>query len=236
MAYSDRHIFFDLDRTLWDFETNSENTLKYLFQELQLHDKIPTFERFHKVYKKKNQALWKQYASGALAKETLRYERFRSTLNHFSIREEDLVHALGDAYVALSPKQTALVPHARTVLNDLQTMGFTLHIITNGFIEVQHVKLSETGLSPYFSSVLCSEEIGVNKPHRAIFDHALSVAHASTSHSLMVGDDYRADVLGAIRAGLQAVWYQSDPQVKSKFENKIHCLTQLPLVAAKLLA
>ena len=235
MAYSGKHIFFDLDRTLWDFDKNSEQALRLLFDECELIRHIPSFELFHKVYHNKNKALWHAYSHGKITKESLRYERFRSTLKKFQLEDELLIKRFGDGYVDLSPKQTALVPHASEVLTDLKDMGFTLHIITNGFLEVQHVKLKHAGIHHQFDVILCSEEVGVNKPHPQIFRHALSLANASAPQSLMIGDDYRADVAGALKAGMQAIWYQEKKNEKSKFDYKINCLSEIPQLAAKLM-
>lgn len=235
MAFSGKHIFFDLDRTLWDFEKNSERALRLLFDESKLVSKIPSFEIFHKVYQNKNKALWHAYSHGKITKESLRYERFRSTLKKFQLDDEILIKRFGDGYVDLSPKQTSLVPYASEVLTDLNDMGFTLHIITNGFLEVQHVKLKHAGIHHRFDVILCSEELGVNKPNPKIFWHALTLAKASASQSLMVGDDYRADVAGAIKVGMQAIWYQEKKNDKAKYENKISCLSEIPQLAAKLM-
>lgn len=236
MGFSDKHIFFDLDRTLWDFEANSELALRFLHQETALAQHIPSFENFHKAYLKNNKLLWHKYSCGKLSKEELRYERFRATLRNFNVVNENLTLQLGDGYVEISPKQTALIAHAQRVLEDLGEMGFNLHIITNGFLEVQHVKLKHANIHQHFQVILCSEEVGYNKPHPHIFSKALVMANAKAQNSLMVGDDYRADILGSIRAGMQAVWYQKDISNKSKYEYKISCLSQLPLMAAKLLA
>lgn len=235
MGYSDKHVFFDLDRTLWDFEANSERALRTLHQGTGLVEYIPLFDKFHKAYLKNNKHLWHKYSSGKLSKEELRYERFRATLRNFNVVNENLTVQLGDGYVELSPKQTALIPHAERVLEDLREMGFNLHIITNGFLEVQHVKLKYANIHQHFQVILCSEEVGFNKPHPTIFSQALQQANAAAKNSLMVGDDYRADILGSIKAGMQAVWYQKDRSNKSKYEYKIDCLSKLPLLTAQLL-
>jgi putative hydrolase of the HAD superfamily len=236
MGFSDKHVFFDLDRTLWDFEANSELALRMLHEDTGLVQHLPSFENFHKAYLKNNKLLWHKYSCGKLSKAELRYERFRATLRNFNIINENLTLQLGDGYVELSPQQTALIPHARRVLEDLVEMGFNLHIITNGFLEVQHVKLKYAKIHEHFQVILCSEEVGFNKPHPTIFTKALQQANAQAKNSIMVGDDYRADILGSIKAGMQAVWFQKDLSNKSKFENKISCLSKLPLLAAKLLA
>ena len=235
MAYSGKHIFFDLDRTLWDFDKNSERALRILFEECGLGQHITTFETFHKVYHNKNKALWHAYSNGKISKESLRYERFRATLKKFQLTDELLIKRFGDGYVELSPKQTALVPFATEVISDLKEMGFRLHIITNGFFEVQHVKLKHAGIHHQFDVILCSEEIGVNKPHPQIFRHALTLANTSAPQSLMIGDDYRADIAGALKAGMQAIWYQEKKNEKSKYDYKINCLSEIPQLAAKLM-
>ena len=235
MAYSGKHIFFDLDRTLWDFDRNSERALRLLFDEFNLSNQIPTFELFHKVYHNKNKALWHAYSHGKITKESLRYERFRAALKKFQITDEVLIKQFGDGYVELSPKQITLVPFAAEVLEDLKEMGFTLHIITNGFLEVQHVKLKYAGIHHQFDVILCSEELGINKPNPQIFKHALARANTTAKTSLMIGDDYRADVAGALKAGMQAIWYQEKPHDKSKYEHKISCLSEIPQLAAKLM-
>lgn len=235
MPYSGKHIFFDLDRTLWDFEKNSERALRVLFEESNLDTHISSFELFHKVYHNKNKALWHAYSHGKITKESLRYERFRATFKKFQLDDEELIKRFGDGYVELSPKQTALVPYASEVLSDLKDMGFSLHIITNGFLEVQHIKLKHAGIHHQFDVILCSEEVGVNKPHPQIFKHALSLAKANAANSLMIGDDYRADVAGAIKSGMQAIWYLEKKNEKSKYENKITCLSEIPQLAARLM-
>ena len=235
MAYSGKHIFFDLDRTLWDFDKNSERALRILFEECGLAQHIPSFESFQKVYYNKNKALWHAYSIGKISKESLRYERFRSTLKKFQLTDESLIKRFGDGYVDLSPKQTALVPFAVEVISDLKQMGFTLHIITNGFLEVQHIKLKHAGIHHHFDVILCSEEVGVNKPNLQIFKHALRLANTTAQASLMIGDDYRADVAGALKAGMQAIWYQEKKNEKSKYDYKINCLSEIPQLAAKLM-
>ena len=235
MAYSNCHIFFDLDRTLWDFDKNSEAALRQLYNDSEELCNTTSFDFFHKAYLRKNKALWHAYSNGKLSKEHLRYERFRATFKQFHLLSEDVVKKFGDGYVELSPRQKVLMPHSELVLKDLSSMGFNLHIITNGFLEVQHIKLKEAGIHHYFDVILCSEEAGVNKPHPQIFQSALRLAKAEAKKSLMVGDDYRADILGAHKSGMQALWFQKEHNRQAKYELKITCLTEIPLHAAKLL-
>ena len=176
MPFSGKHIFFDLDRTLWDFEKNSEIALRHIFEEEKLQNHIPSFDIFHDFYVKENARLWILYGQGLMTKEVLRYERFRAALHAFFPAEEVLIKRIGDAYVEISPRQTALFPNAIETLKNLKSLGFTLHIITNGFQEVQFVKLENSGLKEYFDVIVCSEFIGKNKPDPAIFHHAFELA------------------------------------------------------------
>lgn len=231
-----KHIFFDLDRTLWDFDLNSERALLQLFEMHEPRFKQSSFDVFHRHYKNVNQELWHRYSKGKIDKESLRYDRFRKSFAKLGIEDEDLVSLFGDGYVSLSPKQTNLVPFTRDVLENLVSSGFTLHIITNGFSEIQEIKLEACGIRTYFENVVCSEAIGINKPNPMIFKYAMDQAGVAPKDALMIGDDYRTDVVGAIRSGMQAIWFQPKPQPKkSKFENQVSCLSEIPWLASKLL-
>ncbi len=222
------HLFFDLDRTLWDFEKNSEMALAELYK-TKLSDRIESFDRFHRTYKNENALLWKKYGKGKITKEYLRSARFLKTLVKFEIFDNKLVEELSDGYVNISPQQTALLPNAHEALSYLKELDYKLHVITNGFHEVQHIKLDNCNLKQYFDVILCSDEIGVNKPSPEIFAHALSKSGAKASESVMIGDDFNVDVMGAIRHGLHAIHF--DPQEKRRDKAGdwiIRDLNQLP--------
>ena len=227
MPFTEYHLFFDLDRTLWDFDKNSKIALRQLFEAEELATQIAGFEHFHQQYVYQNAHLWKLYGKGIIKKDDLRHERFRATLKQFKIKNEPLVRRLSDAYVAISPLQTALFPKAIETLQALQQMDFKLHIITNGFQEVQFVKLENCGMRAFFDVVVCSEFVGKNKPDPAIFKYALNQAGAKAEKAVMIGDDYHVDVAGALRAGMQAVWF--DPTAKNTY-NYENCISELGLL------
>jgi putative hydrolase of the HAD superfamily len=235
MSYSDKHLFFDLDRTLWDFDKNSEFALKQIISEEKLEDMVGGFEEFHSIYIKENARLWQLYGQGSLSKETLRYKRFQDSLSHFGLDDLDLAIRMGDAYVDLSPRQTQLFPNTKESLIELQSIGFQMHIITNGFSEVQYIKLENCGLIQYFDVIVCSEVIGKNKPDPMIFAHALSEAKAIPTNSLMIGDDYHADINGAIQSGMQALLFDPFEKEQTNFEFKIKDLSEVPSLAIQLL-
>ncbi len=205
----EKHIFFDLDHTLWDFEKNSHSALHTIFHASSLNN-VVCFEEFHGIYKTTNAELWTLYGKGALKKEELRTERFKRTLEHFKIDDPNLTEHLSESYIALSPNQTALFPNTTEVLSSLHGDGFKMHIITNGFREVQFRKLDNCKLTSYFDVIVCSEDVGQNKPAPSIFNHAMHHANARPENSIMIGDDYFVDVVGAINVGMKGIWFNSN--------------------------
>ncbi|HUX53453.1 MAG TPA: YjjG family noncanonical pyrimidine nucleotidase [Williamwhitmania sp.] len=201
-----KHIFFDLDRTLWDFETNSNQTLKEVFQ-LQIASQTDvSAEEFTRIYHKHNNRLWSEYRKGAIKKEVLRWKRFHLTLNEIGIKNETLAQQVDEEYIFQSPLKTNLLPFTLDTLQYLKGR-YSLHIITNGFSEVQFVKINRSGLEPFFSHVVTSEEAGFQKPAPQVFNYALAKAGATIKQSIMVGDDLETDILGARSIGMKQVFF-----------------------------
>lgn len=224
-----KHLFFDLDRTLWDFEKNSETALNILFDQLELEKQIRSFRTFHTTYKKINAELWFLYSKGEVTKEDLRTKRFERTLLNFNVDNLELAKKMGDGYIEISPYQTNLFPHAIETLESLKKDDYKLHIITNGFKEVQFIKLKNSGLIDFFDVILCSEEVGKTKPNPEVFQFALNKANAVKKESLMIGDDYHADIIGAEKFGIQSILF--DPKNKHKegsHDWKIKHLKEIP--------
>jgi putative hydrolase of the HAD superfamily len=202
-----KHVFFDLDHTLWDFERNSTNALNHLFLELKLNEEgVLNSEDFIRVYQKVNEECWRAYRHGLIEKDELRFRRFALTFERFGVFNETLAKKLGEGYVDLSPRMTALVDGTQDTLDYLGAK-YHLHIITNGFKEIQHIKIQNSGISHHFQQVIISEDVGQKKPHRAVFDFALKASDAIAEESIMIGDDLEADVLGARDAGWDQVFY-----------------------------
>lgn len=225
MTKTYKHIFFDLDHTLWDFEQSAYHTFQMMYDKYGLKEKgIPTLAEFLKTYTHHNSRLWESYRNGTLKKEVLRSLRFEHTLGSFGISEPGLAMQLGDDYVYYSPRTVYLMPGARETIEKLAGI-YPLHLITNGFEEVQHVKLHASGLKSFFRSMTTSEEAGVKKPDKAIFDFALQKAGAVASESLMIGDDLEVDVLGAKSAGLDQVYF--NPEGRQHSESITHDIRSL---------
>ena len=202
-----RHLFFDLDHTLWDFETNSRLTLDTLYTSLSLQQKgIDDFDRFHKCYLEHNEKMWDRYRKGFIKVDELRWKRFWLTLLDFKTGDEKLARQMAVEFLDLLPTRTALFPDTLTVLDYLKDKGYTMHLITNGFEKTQHSKLEYSGIAPYFVEVITSEGSNSLKPHKEIFDYALSKAKTIATDSIMIGDDPEVDIKGAKNAGLDQIY------------------------------
>jgi putative hydrolase of the HAD superfamily len=160
---------------------------------------------FKEKYSGINTMLWSLYLNGKIIKEKLNLQRFNLTLEAFGIKDTQLANAMADDYVEMSPLKTNLFPHAMEMLEYLHGQ-YKLHIITNGFDEVQFKKLERTGMGRYFDQVITSEEAGAMKPKEKIFHFALIKATALASESLMIGDEIEIDLLGAKAVGLDQMY------------------------------
>jgi putative hydrolase of the HAD superfamily len=224
MASNLKNIFFDLDHTLWDFERNS--TLA--FSEIFLKNGIDVdLETFLKSYLPINNFYWEKYRNDLVTKEKLRYGRLEGTFQEMNFKiSRAQIELLTEDYILYLSKNNHLFEDAHTVLETLQ-QKYNLHVITNGFSEVQMLKLKNSKINHYFKTITTSEEAGVKKPHGKIFQLALYKANANAMESLMVGDNLEADILGAEAYGIKAIWYNLN-QNKEAFQGKsINQLTQL---------
>ncbi|RYG07104.1 MAG: noncanonical pyrimidine nucleotidase, YjjG family [Chitinophagaceae bacterium] len=202
-----KHIFFDLDHTIWDFDRNAKETLLELYEVHQLKALgLHSADEFIERYTENNHQLWAKYHLGEIDKETLRAERFRKTFLEMGIVPDLVPHAFEDDYVNTSPTKTNLFDGAETVLAYLQ-QKYTLHIISNGFKETTLTKMRVSGLNPYFTHVIISEDVGVNKPNPTIFQYALDKADAKKEESIMIGDSLEADIRGAQDFGIPAIFF-----------------------------
>lgn len=201
-----KHLFFDLDHTLWDFDANCRCVLQELHIEEELgkigvHD----FNLFYKCYLTHNEKLWERYRNGYIKVEELRWKRMWLSLVDFKIGDETLARRLGNRFVELLPSRTALFPDTVEVLEYLTAKNYRLHLITNGFEKTQHHKINNSGIARFFEEVITSEGSNSLKPKKEIFDYAFMKTNASPSESIMLGDSLEADVLGGINAGIDQV-------------------------------
>jgi putative hydrolase of the HAD superfamily len=223
-----QHIFFDLDHTLWDFERCSCETLEELFETYQLSGFAPiTLEKFVETFRTINRSLWTQYSSGQISQQELRKTRFIRILNELNIADASIAQRLADEYIRLCPLKPHLLPYAREVLEYLQDK-YVLHIITNGFADIQSVKMQSASITGFFKEIITSEKAGCQKPNRKIFDYALQQTKAHPKHCIMIGDSLDSDIQGAINAEIDHVFFNYEHithQATPTYE--IKCLSEL---------
>jgi putative hydrolase of the HAD superfamily len=219
-----KHIFFDLDHTLWDFDRNSKEVLHELFEKHELGGKGISAEEFITHYIRVNHEMWKLYHLNKIDRDTLRTIRFQKTFTHFKINDQKIMDAFPDDYLQLLPSKKHLFPQATEVLSYLKKK-YELHLITNGFEQVQFAKLNGSGLTHYFKEIIISEKTGYKKPDKEIFLHALQVTSAKINESIMIGDDIEADIKGAINSGLDVIYF--NPHKNLHNENVTHEINSL---------
>lgn len=205
-----RHLFFDLDNTLYDFSTNAYLAMKEAFIQIGLYEKLPSFDIYFEYYTSVNDELWSLYREKKISKDFLRIERFKRTLSKFYISPEISYTEIDDLYLKIMSTQTNLFPETIEVLQELKKRGYYLHIITNGFKEVQKEKLENTGLNKFVTNVFISEEIKSPKPSREIFEWSVKSSNARKRESLMIGDSWDSDIVGAKKFGIDQVFFNPE--------------------------
>jgi putative hydrolase of the HAD superfamily len=205
MAYKD--LFFDLDHTLWDFETNSKETIQELYNTHRLVDLgIVDFDGFYSTYSAHNHRLWDRYTKGFIKQEELRWKRVYLSLLDFKVANEPLAKEMSQAYLEILPNKKHLFPYTIEILEYLKQKEYKMHLITNGFESVQFKKIKNSGLADYFIEVITSEASNSLKPQKEIFEYALKNANASVTESIMIGDNESADIQGGINMGMDTVF------------------------------
>lgn len=201
-----KHLFFDLDRTLWDFDQNANVALQEVYDRYALSQVFHDSKEFINYYHSHNERLWDLYREGKIKKELLRSKRFELTLKEKEVFDPDLSEKIGEEYLEISIQQTKLFPNTYEILEYLKS-DYKLYILTNGFKETQFRKLANCRLDNYFSLVFTSETIGYNKPHAKIFHWAVSSVNARKNDCLMIGDDQLVDIKGASNFGIDNVFF-----------------------------
>jgi putative hydrolase of the HAD superfamily len=216
------HIFFDLDHTLWDTDKNAKESLKELHNEIKIQEDFNvSFDLFHTTYQKHNDVLWKKYAKHEVSKEEVRINRFKFTLEELKIFDNTINEFFASHFVSRTPLKKNLIEGAIELMDTVKSR-YTLSIITNGFKEVQYIKMEESGLRKYFEHIFISEEVGFNKPNPDIFKFAMNKSGASIAENcLMIGDSLEADIHGAISAGMKAIYLSPESKLDTIDENYI---------------
>ena len=205
-----KHIFFDLDHTLWDFETNSVATFSKIFKDNKLEVNVEKFITYYKII---NLRYWKLYRNEKMTREALRYGRLKDTFDFLKYNVSDkTIDLLADEYLNVLPTFNTLFEGTHELLTYLKAK-YQLHIITNGFSEVQNDKLKNAGIEKYFDKIITSENTGVKKPNPKIFQYAIDISRANVKESIMIGDNWEADIMGAKNYGMKVIFCNFENQI-----------------------
>jgi putative hydrolase of the HAD superfamily len=223
-----QHIFFDLDHTLWDFNKNSFEVLAELYAFHNLAEVVPfSREDLCKMFVMVNDELWSDFVRGTITKHQLRQERFKMVFLRLGACSSLVPASFTDDYLALCPTKSGVFPYTKEVLGYLHS-HYQLHIITNGFEEIQAIKLASAGINHYFSNVVTSETTGYKKPQKEMFYYVLDKIQACVGECIMVGDSLDADILGAKNIGMDHVFFNPEGKPhQEKVQQEIQCLSKL---------
>lgn len=212
-----QHVFFDLDNTLWDHRRNAYLTIKDLFEKQEINSKYHIdFEEFHSVYHDINEELWEKIRDGIIGKEFLREHRFYDSFKHFGIDNKELALYFEENFLDNIVSYNELVEGAEDVLEYLKAKNYTLHIISNGFQEVTERKCTLSGIAPYFKTITSADSVGVRKPNPRIFEYSLGLSEAKKEESILIGDDWIADAMGAADFGMDVIFFDVYKEDKQK--------------------
>ena len=201
-----KSLFIDLDDTLWDTYHNNKECLEEVYTAHHFDRYYASFEAFFAIYWPHNELLWKQYRAGEIDRQTLIIDRFRYMLRPMGIEDTQAVLAVNNDFLRRTTTKTRLVPGAIELLEYLRP-SYRLYILSNGFREVQDKKLRNSGLAPYFKRMILSEDAGIQKPHKGIFDFALINTNSRRNETLMIGDCFEADIFGAHQSRIDQLWF-----------------------------
>ena len=204
-----KNLFFDLDDTLWAFSENARDTFREMYDKYGYGRYFRSFDHFYALYTERNLQLWEEYGQGRITKDELNRIRFFHPLQQVGVEDAGLAQAFARDFFAVIPTCQKLMPHAREVLEHLSAR-YRLYILSNGFRELQYRKMCAAGIDGYFRKVILSEDIGLLKPRKELFDFALSATQSEAKESLMIGDNWENDITGARNAGWHQAYYAPD--------------------------
>lgn len=202
-------LLFDLDDTLWDFRANARVALEQMFHQLKLENYFESYQQFYQLYVDKNHELWAAYSKGEIDKEYLSLERFLYPLRCVGYADNALAREMGERFLRISAQQTLLVNGAIDVLDYLKPK-YNMALISNGFTEVQYTKINNSGLKPYFDKIFLSEELGYQKPDVRFFEAAKDIMKFNSETTLVIGDNFDTDIVGANNAKIDSLFFQRD--------------------------
>ena len=221
-------LFFDLDDTIWDIKSNGRESMEEVFQDYGFDRFFHTFDDFYNVYFPSNLRLWERYRNGKITKDELIVERLLYPLRPFGINDKSFAIKLNDDFLRRTTLKTKLIPHTKEILEYLRPQ-YKLFILSNGFREVQYDKITNSGLDIFFDGIFLSDEMGYNKPHPKIFEKALQKANFKFNETIMIGDSWDADIVGAKNAMIDQIWYNPEHATSVEFKPTYEISTLLEL-------
>lgn len=220
-------VLFDLDHTLWDYETNSREALSELYSKFELRERGVPEHDFLQTFYVINNELWDLYDRGLLDRDVIRKERFHRILLTHGVDDYDMSLQFSNAYLEHSPKKKNLMEGCKETLDYLRPK-YSLVIVTNGFDEIQSSKLLSSGIRHYFKGVVTSARAGHKKPAKEIFEFALRENEAEAHESIMIGDNLLTDIAGARNASVDTVFYNPNGiEHQSSVDYEISSLKEL---------
>jgi len=215
MRYST--IFFDLDDTLWDTFNNSKESLNEIFSLFCFDKHYSTFDEFYSIYFKHNSSLWEKYEKHAITKEELMENRFYTPFRHIEEITPEKAIEINQEFMSRTASKGGVIEGAKEMLELLKSR-YKICILSNGFKEVQYKKIKNAGLDKYFDKVILSDDIGLNKPRRELFEYALNKMGVTAGKSIMVGDNWSTDIEGAYKSNIDQIWFNPDSESPKGFK------------------
>ena len=212
-----KNLFIDLDDTLWDIHQNGKECLEEIYIDYGYEEYYPTFDAYYDVYMPNNHRLWALYRDGAIQKNELIVERFLVPVREFGVDDPLYAKRLSDDFLERTTRKTRLIEGTIELLEYLKPK-YRMHILSNGFREVQYKKIENAGLAPYFDKIILSEDAGINKPHPDMFTHALKNTNSRRDQTVMIGDSWEADIAGAYNSRIAQIWFNPGQIAPKEFE------------------
>ena len=216
-----KNLFFDLDDTIWAFSQNARNTFEEVYQKYSFDRYFDSFNHYYTLYQQRNTELWVEYGEGKITKDELNSQRFFYPLQAVGVEDEALAEQFSKDFFAIIPTKSTLMPHAKEVLEYLAPK-YNLYILSNGFQELQCHKMRSAGIDRFFKKIVLSDDIGILKPWPEIFHFALSATQSEVHDSLMIGDSWENDVIGAKGVGMHQVFYNVTGKEELPFQPTYH--------------
>ncbi|MBO7259708.1 MAG: YjjG family noncanonical pyrimidine nucleotidase [Paludibacteraceae bacterium] len=198
-------VFIDWDDTLWDFHANAYIAMEKAYDKYDLQRYFHSFQHFYNLYEGRNRELWAEYAQGNITKDNLQRERFQYPFRMVNQEDDDLAGQVGNDFLELTIQQNKLITGAKELMAYL-AQKYPIIVLSNGFKEVQYRKIATSGLQEYITHVVLSEEVGVQKPNKLIFEYALKLINKKASEVMMIGDNMETDIMGAAEIGMDTIY------------------------------